>query len=197
VSGSEQEDRGAAAPDDDAEFELPLPDEEAGERRLRRRLFGLRSRQVEEEIAARGADVAELRRDVAALWLAFGQHERTIRQLLEAVERIARVEIDPPGAPASAPAAGEREPEPAPAPRPEAEDALGPLAASIGGQLGDLDEVLAAIERATQSLERTYASEIAAASEQRSGAIHGDEGASEKVAEEEQPADGESEERSS
>lgn len=174
MRASERDEDEPTPPDD--EFELPLPDQESGGgRRLRRRLFGLRAREVEAEISERNSDVAELRRDVAALWLAFGQHERTIRQLLEAIERIADTSIDPPGAAPATPAAAEAPPsrqssphdpsqtggsEPAPG---AAVPDLEPLASSIGDQLSDLDEVLGAIERATRSLERSYAEEIAAA----------------------------------
>lgn len=142
---------------DDQSFELPLPDEEAGEaRRLRRRLFGFKASDVRTEISAKDAELAELRRDVAALWLAFGQHERTIRQVLDALQRTSGIALDPPGgrtgpgqpgAAAAAPdAQGDAE-----------SSAGGSEAASIGAQLSDLDQVLAAIEHATQTLERGYA----------------------------------------
>ena len=41
---------------------------------------------------------------------------------------------------------------------------------SVGRQLADLDDVLAAIELATQTLEQTYVEEIAAPSEQQTAA---------------------------
>jgi len=47
-----------------------------------------------------------------------------------------------------------------PAPETPAPEPLESEAASIGAQLSELDEVLAAIEMATQTLERTYAEEI-------------------------------------
>lgn len=112
--------------------------------RLRRSAFGYRRADVDEALDARDGELAELRQDVAALWLAFAQHDRVLRSL-------------------SADAAPA--PPPPPAPPPEAEPGPPPEevaaeATSIGDQLSELDEVLAAIEMATQTLERTYAEEI-------------------------------------
>lgn len=137
-------------------FELPLPDEEAGEaRRLRRRPFGFKAGDVRAEIDAKDAELAELRRDVAALWLAFGQHERTIREVLETLERTSGVALDPPGGRAGPGQSGAAAA--APGGLPEVGSApAGSDAASIGAQLSDLDQVLAAIEQATQTLERGY-----------------------------------------
>ena len=90
------------------------------------------------------AELAELRQDIAALWLAFAQHDRMLR----ALGGEARLR------PAPAPPAS-------PSPSRLAEQAvIAAEAASIGEQLSELDEVLAAIEMATQTLERTYADEI-------------------------------------
>lgn len=116
---------------------------------MRRRPFGLKRADVEAaldardaeldelggELDARDAELAELRQDIAALWLAFAQHDRTLAELREAAPAPAGVEN-----PAS--------PEPA-----------GAAASPISRQLADLDEVLAAIEMATQTLEQTYAEE--------------------------------------
>lgn len=156
---------------DAGEFELPLPDEgEAAEgRRLRRRLFGYRAGDVEAAISSRDETLAVLRRDVAALWLAFGQHERAIRQMLDAIEALGGSSVDPPGGPADSegpataaggkgsPGAGANEADSGPGPGPER-----PAAApdAIGAQLAGLDDVLAAIEHATHSLEQAYAEEI-------------------------------------
>jgi uncharacterized coiled-coil protein SlyX len=49
---------------------------------MRRRLFGgLRPEDVERAIALREEQIEELRRDLAALWLAFEQQEKAIRRL--------------------------------------------------------------------------------------------------------------------
>lgn len=177
--------------------------EDARPQRFRRRLLGARPADVSAALASRDHEIDELRRDVAGLWLAFGQHERTIYELLATVERLAGVgSLEPPPpapqrpTPAAAPPAaaepppatdpppptGEAShpPEPPPAlPTPpsastSAPGARGaepgsrasrpdrpPLAASITDQLSDLDEVLAAIEQATNSLEQTYEERIA------------------------------------
>lgn len=173
--GPEDTDRG--------EFELPLPDEEAeaGGRPLRRRLFGYRAGDVEEAISSRDETLAILRRDVAALWLAFGQHERAIRQMLAAIEALGGTSVDPPGgrADSEGPApetADSDSPAPGPGPGPAAASASAASTASgseripgapeaIGAQLAGLDDVLAAIEHATQSLEQAYAEEISGAAE--------------------------------
>ncbi len=55
---------------------------------LRRGLLGYRTKDVHAELEVRRSEVEELRRDVAALWLAFGQHERTIRHLIAAMEAL-------------------------------------------------------------------------------------------------------------
>lgn len=127
--------------------------------KLRRGVFGYRREDVDRALEARNRDLSELRQDVAALWLAFAHHDRMIREALGtgAADSIARSAPDPPSPPAppSRPAAE-------PAPSPDAAAAAAG-AESIGRQLSDLDEVLAAIEIATQTLERTYADEIEAA----------------------------------
>ena len=144
---------------------------------LRRGLLGYRAKDVLAELEARREEAEELRRDVAALWLAFGQHERTIRHLIAALEALER-DAGPPAPapppdhaamptsrpPASAPSPAQaREPAPATTPPPPAggEDAVTIPADVISAQLSDLDDVLAAIEQATRSLERTYNDEIA------------------------------------
>ncbi len=141
---------------DDQSFELPLPDEAANEARpLRRGLFGFKPSDVRTQISAKDAELAELRRDVAALWLAFGQHERTIRQVLETLERTSGVALDPPGGRSGQGQRGATasDPDPEREPEPGNDDSA---ATSIGAQLTDLDQVLAAIEEATQTLERGY-----------------------------------------
>lgn len=112
---------------------------ESAEPRMRRRLLGYRPADVEaalaareSELAARDAELVELRQDIAALWLAFAQHDRMLGELRDAA------------APVERPSAAEKASEPDP---------------SVGRQLAELDEVLAAIEMATQTLERTYAEE--------------------------------------
>lgn len=123
---------------------------------LRRRLLGYKRADVEaalgareSELDARDAELGELRQDIAALWLAFAQHDRMIGELHRAI---------PAPAPATAEAVARPEHETAVEPEP----AAAPAAAdpSVGRQLADLDEVLAAIEMATQTLEQTYADEI-------------------------------------
>ena len=112
--------------------------------RLRRSPLGYRRADVDAALETRDSELAELRQDVAALWLAFAQHDRMLRALG--------------GGPAQ-PEPAPRAPEPEPAPGPE-QAVIAAEAASIGEQLSELDEVLAAIETATQTLERTYADEI-------------------------------------
>jgi hypothetical protein len=123
--------------------------------KLRRRPFGYSKRDVRQaldrqsaELGAREAELAELRQDVAALWLAFAQHDRMIRRALgegPAPER---------SAPSEPSAAADSAPAPQAAKPADVADE-----AAIGRQLSDLDDVLAAIELATQTLEKTYASE--------------------------------------
>jgi hypothetical protein len=123
--------------------------------RLRKRPFGYKRADVDDALATRDSQLAELRQDIAALWLAFAQHDRMIRELTGGAD---------PGpaqapAPAEAPSGAAAGP-PAPAPA-DAE--------SVGRQLSDLDEVLAAIEMATQTLERTYSDEIAEPDQEAAG----------------------------
>jgi hypothetical protein len=120
--------------------------------RLRKRPFGYKRADVDEALTTRDSQLAELRQDIAALWLAFAQHDRMIRELTGGSD---------PG-PAQAPAG-----ESASAPPPES--AAAPDAESVGKQLSDLDEVLAAIEMATQTLERTYSDEIAEPGQEAAG----------------------------
>jgi hypothetical protein len=145
---------------------------------LRRGLFGYRTDDVDEAFEARDTELAELRQDVAALWLAFSQHDRLIRAALEMPAS------SPPTAPPEAPA-------PAPAPAGPAVEAPAPIqatpvapagaagAAPVNQQLEELDQVLAAIESATQTLERTYADETGAVQQDGPGgsAAGGDEAA--------------------
>lgn len=146
-----QSDAGAGEPDP-AGFELPDQGDET-QVRLRRRLFGYRPADVEAELSSRGRELGELRRDVAALWLAFAQHERTIQRMLASLERLGGVRIDPPGGRGEQGQAAPAEP----AQPPAAEE---PVPGDVAGRLSDLDHVLEAIERATASLERSYAGEL-------------------------------------
>jgi hypothetical protein len=114
--------------------------------KLRRRPLGYKRADVDEAFQARDSELEELKQDIAALWLAFAQHDRMIRSL--------GGETPPPLTARPKPAESAK---PAAAPPPiEAE------AESIGNQLSELDEVLAAIEMATQTLEKTYSDEIVA-----------------------------------
>jgi hypothetical protein len=110
--------------------------------KLRRRPLGYKRGDVDAAFAARDAEVAELKQDIAALWLAFAQHDRMIRTIGDEA---------PASTEAAAVAAPERTADPKqPGPAPtEAE------AESISNQLSELDEVLAAIEMATKTLEHT------------------------------------------
>lgn len=107
---------------------------------------------MDQALEARDTELAEMRQDVAALWLAFAQHDRLIRSVLEAsssspLPRQPEVTPEPAAEPAPPPAA--------PVLAPNATDS------AISAQLDELDQVLAAIESATQTLERTYADETA------------------------------------
>ncbi len=109
----------------------------SGERpRFRFRPFGYRRADVDEVLARRDGEIAELRQDIAALWLAFARHDRML-------EALTGQEALPPPSPHP----------PRDLERPAIED-----------QLSELDEVLAAIEAATRTLERTYAEEARGAS---------------------------------
>jgi len=135
---------------------------------LRLRPFGYRRADVDQALDTRDSDIAELRQDIAALWMAFAQHDRIIRAATSGGSgapdppdpaRDAAGPL-PPESVHEARAAAVPEPEPSPDALAATEDVE-----SIGRQLTDLDEVLAAIEMATQTLERTYAEEIAAGSD--------------------------------
>lgn len=177
------------------------PDFGEPDRPLRRGLFGYRRADVDEALGSREAELAELRQDIAALWLAFAQHDRMIREALSLPEQ--GLTPAPPPSPEPAPS---RSPAPSPAPAaspsppatpPQGEPAAAPPlpgeapeaepSPSVAHQLSELDDVLAAIEMATQTLEQTYAEEIgagseAAAAEQSSAAEAADEGSDEAVA---------------
>jgi len=118
--------------------------------RLRRRPLGYKRADVDEALEARDGELAELRQDIAALWLAFAQHDRMLRALTG--------EAPPP--PSGTEPKRRETPETAAPSMP-----LETEAASIGAQLSELDEVLAAIEMATKTLERTYSEEIDTADE--------------------------------
>lgn len=120
---------------------------------LRRRLLGRREPRagrgrtgegpVDDVAGGFDPEIAEMRRDIAALWLAFNHHERTLRDLAGRLEASTGV-----------PASGDEIPGTETVPDP------GQAATPISEQLSDLDDVLAAIERATEVLERTHADEI-------------------------------------
>jgi hypothetical protein len=140
----------------DQSDDLPVGASAAKRPPLRRGLLGYKRNDVHQALDARDAELTELRQDVAALWLAFGQHDRMIRTALE--QGAASRPAAPPRPPQS-PAPASTSPAP-PANLPESEAEPIPTA-SITRQLSELDDVLAAIETATQSLERNYAHEIA------------------------------------
>jgi hypothetical protein len=126
-------------------------------------LFGYRRDDVDQALEARDSELAEMRQDVAALWLAFAQHDRLIRSVIEGRASSPQ----PPPAAATGPPPRQIAPEPTPAPAPPAAPAppvADPTAAEatapISRQLEELDQVLAAIESATQTLERTYGEEV-------------------------------------
>lgn len=102
--------------------------------RLRGALLGYRRADVERELDASRRTSAELRREIAALWLAFARQERAIGELAGSLERSVQA--------------------PARSPGPQGE---GTGSGTIDGRLSDLDEVLAAIEAATASLGRSIA----------------------------------------
>jgi hypothetical protein len=126
--------------------ERAVPPERPAPPRLRRRPLGYKRADVDEALGARDAELAELRQDVAALWLAFAQHDRILQALTG--------EAPPPAPPAERAPAEVDAPSAGPA-------RLRSEAASIGDQLSELGDVLAAIEMATQTLERTYVSDPA------------------------------------
>jgi len=128
---------------DEEHFEEELEAAAPGpEPRLRRGLFGYRAGDVRAEIEVRNAEADELRDDVAALWLVFNQHERAIRELIVAVERLGGGRIPPPG---------ERNWD-----DPDAEGEGRAPDGWVADQMEGLDEVLAAIKQATDLLERSY-----------------------------------------
>ena len=140
---------------------------------LRRSPLGARAVDVrdqleafQEELDDRRDDIDELRNDVAALWLAFGQHERAIRDLIAAVEALGGARVTWPGDQGNGrqlPIQSETLPGvPAPSPLEPPGSALD--RETIASQLAGLDDVLAAIDQATRSLESVYAEEIAEAS---------------------------------
>jgi hypothetical protein len=139
---------------------------------MRRALFGYRPADVDAALAARDAELAELRQDVAALWLAFAQHDRLLRGDSPEQPRAAGPEADP-----SEPA--------------DADPASDPAirAASIGAQLSELDHVLSAIEDATRTLERTYASEVGRPGGESPGPEGGSEAAGETGGGDPEPED--------
>ena len=114
---------------------------------LRTRPFGYRKGDVHRALDARDAELTELKQDIAALWLAFAQHDRMIRG-------------ETPAPTPALPEAG-----PGPAESSQDREWIDSEAGSIGAQLTELDEVLAAIEMATRTLEGAYADEIEASRE--------------------------------
>lgn len=143
-----------------SESEQPAPSEDRGAEspRLRMRPLGYRRSDVDEALAQRDAQLAELRHDIAALWIAFGQHDRVLRAMSRENDRAAAPAASPAAAPS--PTALPSAPPP-PGPREEDPDVAIESPEAIGAQLAGLDEVLAAIEAATHTLERSYADELA------------------------------------
>jgi hypothetical protein len=134
--------------------------------RLRRSPMGVRAVDVRDQLDAIGTelddrrdDIDELRNDVAALWLAFGQHERALRDLISAVEALGGARVAWPGDHGHGhqlPFQAESLPG-VPPPR----DPFDPPGSqidreTIASQLAGLDDVLAAIDQATRSLESVY-----------------------------------------
>jgi len=155
VSGRSDRERDAGAERDLG----AIPSERPG---LRRGLFGYRRDDVDLALEARDSELREMRQDVAALWLAFAQHDRLIRSVVEGRAS----SLAPPPAVAAEPPPSQVTPEPAPAPTasaapapPAADPTAAEATAPISRQLEELDQVLAAIESATQTLERTYGEE--------------------------------------
>jgi hypothetical protein len=140
--------------------------------RLRRSPLGARAVDVRDQLEAfraelddRRDDIDELRNDVAALWLAFGQHERAIRDLIAAVEALGGARVTWPGERGE----GQQLPiqtETLPGlPTTRLEPPGNALdRETIAAQLAGLDDVLAAIDQATRSLENVYSEETADAS---------------------------------
>ncbi len=138
----EEENQSEPASDNHRAADLGRPERP----KLRRRPLGYKRADVDEAFRARDSELEELKQDIAALWLAFAQHDRMIRSV--------GGETPPPVTARPKPV----EPaEPAAVPSP-----IDAKAESIGNQLSELDEVLAAIEMATQTLEKTYSDEIVA-----------------------------------
>ncbi len=111
--------------------------------RLRRGLLGVKPADVERELAARDAEIEELRKELAALWQTYAQHDRAIREALtpppiaaDAADSADAADVGSESA-IDAPTPAERR-------------------AGIEAQLSGLDEALAAIEQATQTLEQAY-----------------------------------------
>jgi hypothetical protein len=154
---------GASQPSEAGGPDLATGDEEAspggedsgtdGPGRLRRRLLGRDRRRTDrrasEPATASGSEIAEMRRDIAALWIAFNQHERSLRDLAGRLEASLGALAPPPASEGATAGGGEL---PGPPPTVSGDE--------ISDQLADLDEVLAAIERATQVLEHTHADEL-------------------------------------
>lgn len=99
-----------------------------------------------------------MRRDIAALWIAFNQHERSLRDLAGRLEASLGA-LAPPLSPDDAASRGE-EADGKGSGRSEPQGSPPAAGDEISDQLADLDDVLAAIERATQVLEHTHADEL-------------------------------------
>lgn len=138
--------------------------------RLRRSPLGVRAIDVRDQLEAmrvelddRRDDIDELRNDVAALWLAFGQHERAIRELIAAVESLGGARVSWPGESEHGhqlPFQTESLPGVPPA-RPLEPPGTALDRDTIAAQLAGLDDVLAAIDQATRSLEGVYGEDAA------------------------------------
>lgn len=135
--------------------------------RLRRSPLGVRAVDVRDQLEGIRTeledchdDIDELRNDVAALWVAFGQHERAIRDLIAAVEALGGARVAWPGEPGPGrqlPLQTESLPGvPAPGSPPLEQPVRNLDREAIAAQLAGLDDVLAAIDQATRSLESVY-----------------------------------------
>lgn len=181
--------RAAAGSEDPAGFELPPDSDPAfGEFELRRGLLGYRKGDVDEALATAAAEIGSLRRDVSALWIAFAQHERSLKAMIGILADLTgSTLVGPGGEPIGFTPLGNPESEPDEPPRTEqastetpAEEVPGPDLSfdpraeappkdEIVQQLADLDQVLAAIQRATVTLEEGYKDEIGASPPPTSG----------------------------
>lgn len=156
----------------------PDPSQAPGPRgpRIRRRLFGsYRASDVDRALLARDETIAELRQNVAAVWVACGCNERRVEALAARVEALGgeppeRTSPAPPTPqPMARPPDRDRAPLDADQPSgagPEPSDPLAPEVGAaplerdhFGNRLAELDAALASIRDATSELARDYVTE--------------------------------------